>query len=178
MLTKDTTALIVIDVQEKLHRLMPDPQALERASLKLVRGASALGLPVIWAEQYPEGMGQTIPSLRDILPGRPLPKKAFSCLGDPALAQAIAQTGRRSFLLMGIEAHVCVWQTARDLLARGLSVEVVSDCVASRTEHDKQIGLGRIAAAGGQITSVEMCLFELLERAEGPAFKAILPIVK
>jgi nicotinamidase-related amidase len=172
------TALVVIDVQEKLFRVMHHKEQLLDSMIRMVKGAQVLGLPIVWAEQYPKGMGKTLPQLVELLPGAPIEKLTFSCCQHPPLAQAIADTGADRFLLMGIEAHVCVYQTARDLLAQGHHVEVVADCVSSRTEANRRVGLERLAQEGARITSVEMALFDLLHRAEGEAFRAILPIVK
>jgi nicotinamidase-related amidase len=178
MLTRDKAALVVIDVQEKLFSLMHEKEALLDSLQRMIRGAGALGLPIVWAEQYPQGMGPTLPQLTGLLPGAPIPKKTFSCCTHPPLQAALDQTGREQLLLVGIEAHVCVYQTARGLLAQGKHVEVVADCVSSRTKANRKLGLQRIAQEGGRITSVEMALFELLGAAEGPAFKDILGIVK
>jgi len=178
MLEPKQTALVVIDVQEKLYRLMHQKEALLDKLQRMIRGAKAIGLPVVWAEQYPEGMGPTLPELAELIDGRPIPKKTFSLMAHPPLAEAFAATGADELLLVGIETHVCVYQTARDLLARGKKVEVVADCVSSRTASDRQLGLDRIAQEGGKLTSMEMALFELLGKAEGPAFKEVLQIVK
>jgi len=178
MLERDETALVVIDVQEKLYRLMHQKEALLDSLQRMIRGAKALGLPIVWAEQYPEGMGPTLPEIAALIEGEPIPKKTFSLLAHPPLAEAFAATGAQQFLLTGIETHVCVYQTTRDLLAQGKRVEVVADCVSSRTVQNRQIGLERIAQEGGRVTSVEMVLFELLGKAEGPAFKDVLGIVK
>jgi len=178
MLERDKAALVVIDVQEKLYRLMHRKEALLDRLERMIRGAKALGLPVVWAEQYPEGMGPSLPEIAALLDGPPISKKTFSLMAHPPLAKAFAATGASQFLLVGIETHVCVYQTARDLLAAGKQVEVVADCVSSRTAEDRQVGLERIAQEGGRVTSVEMALFELLQQAEGPAFKDVLGIVK
>ena len=178
MLKRDRCALIVIDVQEKLFQVMHEKEALLDSMQRLIKGVKTLGLPIVWAEQYPKGMGTTLPELRLLLKGEALAKLSFSCCGDPGLAAAIARTGCTQFLLMGIETHVCVYQTARDLLSAGHELEVVADCVSSRTADNRDLGLERIVQEGGRVTSVEMCLFELLGAARGGAFKAILPIVK
>ena len=178
MLERDKAALVVIDVQEKLYRLMHQKEALLDALQRMIRGARALGLPIVWAEQYPEGMGPTLPEIAGLIDGEPTPKKTFSLLAHPPLAEAFAATGAEQFLLAGIETHVCVYQTARDLLAQGKGVQVVADCVSSRTAENRQVGLERIAQEGGKVTSVEMVLFEMLKEAEGAAFRDVLGIVK
>jgi nicotinamidase-related amidase len=187
MLTSDETILVLIDVQEKLTAVMDDREALIENLVKLVKALQALGVPVIRLEQNPGRMGNTITPLRELLAEAPaLAKLSFSCWGDAAFRQALTGTGRRKVLLAGIETHVCVYQTAADLLAEGYAVEVVADAVASRRAVDKAIGLDRIRACGrsagdagrSPLTSVETVIFELLRSAEHPAFRTVLGIVK
>jgi nicotinamidase-related amidase len=179
MLEPGKAILILIDVQEKLFRVMYEREALLRSLRQIIRGARELGVPIIWTEQNPEGMGATLPEITELLSGlRPIAKRTFSCCAHPPLLDAILKPGRTQVLLVGIESHVCVYQTAMDLLARGLDVEVVADCVSSRSIENCQIGINRIQQAGGRVTSVEMALFEMLHAAEGPHFKPILQIVK
>ena len=178
MLDAQQTVLAIVDVQEKLARVMPDRPALEDALVRLIRGAAVLELPVLWAEQNPDGLGPTVPAVAEVLSGEPLVKHSFSCWGAAAFREALAATGRRQVLLAGIEAHICIWQTTADLRAAGYEVEVAADATASRAAGNKEVALGRIRAAGGGVTSVETALFELLRTAEGPAFKEILRIVK
>jgi len=180
MIECDNTVLVVVDIQEKLARVIHERDALVSAADKLIRGAAALGLPVVHTEQNPDGLGPTVPELAQHLDGEPITKLAFSCCGEPAFTEALAATaaGRQKVLLAGIETHVCVYQTAADLLAADYEVHVVADAVGSRTPENRAIGLARMKDAGAQVTSVEMALFELLQVAEGPAFKAILKIVK
>jgi len=178
MLTAENAVLIVVDVQGKLARLMHEAEALFNNLSRLIRGATVLGLPVVATEQNPEGLGPTVEEVRRHLPMAPIPKMAFSCCGEPAVVDALEATGRPQVLLCGIETHICVYQTARDLLARGREVHVVADAVSSRTPRNRDIGLEKMRAAGAQVTSVETALFEMVEVAEGPAFKQILEIVK
>ncbi|MCY2929644.1 MAG: isochorismatase family protein [Planctomycetota bacterium] len=178
MLTTDKTLLVIVDIQDKLARVMPERDALAQSASRLIRGANALGVPILFTEQNPAGLGPTVAELRPLLPGEPIVKRAFSCCGERAFVQALRAAGRRQILLAGIETHVCVYQTARDLRADGYDVEVVVDAVASRTPANRALGLEKIRAAGAAVTSVEAALFELLAVAEGPAFKEILKIVK
>ena len=178
MLTRDDAVLLVVDVQGKLARLMHEAQALFDNLSRLVRGATVLRVPVVATEQNPAGLGPTVEEVRPHLPAPPLPKMAFSCLGEPAVVEALEATGRPQVLLAGIETHICVYQTARDLLARGGEVHVVADAVSSRAPGNREVGLAKMRAAGAEITSVETALFEMLEAADGPAFKQILAIVK
>ncbi len=178
MLTRDDPVLLVVDVQGKLARLMHEADALFDNLSRLIRGAAALEVPLVATEQNPAGLGPTVEEVRPLLPAEPIPKMAFSGCGEPAVVEALEATGRRQVLLAGIETHICVYQTARDLLARGWAVHVVADAVSSRAARNREVGLEKMRAAGAEVTSVETALFEMLEAAEGPAFKAILEIVK
>ncbi|MCE2449896.1 MAG: hydrolase [Candidatus Latescibacteria bacterium] len=172
MLSRDHTALVLIDIQGKLASLMHEREALYRQLQILVQGAQVLKLPILWLEQYPKGLGPTIPEVADLLSDQePLAK---TCTFQTQLRQS----DRRQILLAGIESHICVYQTARDLLDSGYQVEVVADAVSSRTAENKVLGLQKMASAGAQITAVEMCLFELLQEAGTAEFKQIAALVK
>jgi nicotinamidase-related amidase len=179
MLAQDHTLLMIVDVQGKLAELMHEREALFRALRRLIQGAQALGLPLLVTEQNPAGLGPTRPEIADLLVGAPnLPKRSFSCLGEPRLREALAAAGRRQVLLAGIEAHVCVYQSAADLVAAGYHVEVVADAVSSRTAANRDIGLRKARDAGAALTCVETALFELLRTADHPAFRPVLAVVK
>jgi len=178
MLDKDETVLVVVDVQGKLARIVHEGDGMIAAAGRLVRGARVLGLPIVWTEQYPEGLGPTVPELAKLLDGEPIAKRTFSCCGEPRFVHAMEQIGRERVLLCGIETHICVYQTARDLRDAGCDVHVVADAVSSRTAGDRQIGLRKMERAGAHVTSVETVLFELQRIGEGPAFKALQKIVK
>ena len=179
MLDKNRSLLIVTDIQGNLAHLMFQRDALYKNIGIMIEGIKALDIPILWVEQYPEGLGPTVPEVASHLEGyMPLSKKTFSSLREPEINKRFNELGRDQVVLTGIEAHVCIHQTAMDLLSRGIETHVASDAVSSRTEFNKLIGLGKIARAGGHITSVETALFELLEIAEGEAFKKILELVK
>ena len=179
MLNPETAALVVIDVQGKLAQLMHAKDDLFDQLGRVIRGCRALDVPIVWAEQYPQGLGPTVPAVARHLEGlEPIAKNAFSCWGDAGFRSALEATGRRHLLVSGIEAHICVYQTARDLLADGYEIEVVVDCVSSRTVSSKAIGLERMRDAGARPTTVEMALYEMLGKAGGERFKKILEIVK
>lgn len=179
MLTVDKCVLIVIDIQEKLAQLMYQKEALFENVQKLIKGTQILGIPIIVTEQYPKGLGPTIPQIATLFPHfKPLPKIAFSCCGDEGFQQELLATNRQQILLCGIETHVCVYQTTVDLLASGYDVSVVADAVSSRSAENREIGLQRIRDEGAKITSVEMALFELMRVAGGPKFKEISNILK
>jgi nicotinamidase-related amidase len=174
------TGLLVIDVQERLAAVMPDDvrATCERRIGDLVALARELALPVIVTEQYPKGLGPTVEPVRAALAAlpahrNPIAKLSFDCLGEPAFAEALAASGRDQWVLAGMETHVCVFQTARSLAARGLTVHVPEDAVASRRPASLQRGLELIAGAGAVITTTETVIFDLLGRSGTPAFKAL-----
>lgn len=179
MLVRENTVLVVIDMQEKLSAAMYEKEAMIQANVKMVTGAAILGLPVVWTEQNPRGLGPTVPQVRELLQGSDaITKLSFSCCGEEPFMKAIQALGRKQVLITGIECHVCVYQTVADLVAMGYEVQVVADAVSSRTQENKAIGLERCKQAGGSITSAETALFELLKKAEGDAFKQMLRVVK
>jgi nicotinamidase-related amidase len=179
MLSRENTILLVIDMQEKLTRVMADKEQLIINLQKLIKGAIALGIPVVLTEQYPQGLGATIPDVITLLPeAKPLAKMSFSCCGDIEIMQTLKNLKPTQVLVAGIETHVCVYQTAADLVKQGFEVHVVVDCVASRTPDNKKVAVHKMRDMGVQVTSVETALFELLKTAENKNFKEISKIVK
>lgn len=179
MLTMSNTVLVLVDVQDKLARLMDQHENLVTNLRKLVQGVQVLGLPILWLEQNPAGLGPTIPELAELLAAqKPIAKLSFSCCGDENFLAALRATGRRQVLLAGIEAHVCIYQTAVDLLKLGYEVEVVADAVSSRASANRELALRKLDQLGVHSTCVEMALFELLGRAVGLEFKAMLKIIR
>jgi nicotinamidase-related amidase len=179
MLSRDRVILCVVDVQGRLAQLMEEKESLFRNLRVLIQGAQILDVPILWLEQNPAGLGPTISEVAELLAGQtPIAKMSFSGCGEPRMLAALASSRRSQVLLAGIEAHVCIYLTAADLLARGYEVEVVADAVSSRTRERKQVGLGKTVALGGSITCTETVLFELLERAEGEQFRAILKLLR
>jgi nicotinamidase-related amidase len=179
MLSRTDTLLVIVDIQEKLVRAMGDREELLLRAGQLVQGARALNIPILCTEQNPKGLGATVPEIATHMPGvQPIAKFSFGCCASEDFLRALQAAGCRNVLMAGIETHVCVYQTAMELLARDYRVEVVADACGSRTSANKRIGLEKMRAAGAAVTSVETALFELLKVAEGPAFKEILRIVK
>lgn len=171
--------LVLIDIQGKLAGLMHDKERLFANLVILVKGARILGVPIVWCEQNPRALGPTIPELVENLSGlSPIEKMSFSCCGDPAFEAAMHRVQRSQAVLCGIESHVCVYQTAADLKAKGLEVAVVADAVSSRSPENKQIALSRMQAEGVCVTSTEMLLFEWLQTAKHPQFKEIAKLVR
>ncbi len=147
--------------------------------LKLIQGASVLELPIIMTEQYPIGLGPTLPEIRQLLPDiKPLEKIAFSCCGEESFMRALREVNRKQVLIIGIEAHVCVYQTAMELARLGYEVNVIVDCTSSRDIGNKKVALSKLSNAGISLTTTEIALFELLKIAKGDKFKQISKIVK
>lgn len=174
----EDTALIVVDMQERLMAVMPDPAGLTDRARRMIEGARHLGLPVVFTEQAPAKLGPTVEPLRALMGEPAIEKVSFSCWDCPTFQDRLSEIGRRELILVGIETHVCVWQTARDLLAAGHRVEVVADAVASRDTANRELALARLRDAGAGITCVEMALFELLRTAGHDAFRAISRLVR
>jgi nicotinamidase-related amidase len=174
-LDSDRTALVVIDVQEGFRRAIRKFDRIAKATATLIEGADAIGIPVVVTEQYPKGLGETVPEVAEHLPEgtRPLEKVVFSA----AEAEGFDLEGRDQALVCGIETHVCVNQTALDLLADGVDVQVAEDAVGSRTDENKRVGLQKMECAGAEITSVETALFELLGRAGTDEFKRVQKLI-
>ncbi|MFH0725430.1 MAG: hydrolase [Pseudomonadota bacterium] len=179
MLTPDKTGLVVIDVQGKLAQVMHNREFLFENLKKLIKGVRVLKIPILWLEQNPAGLGPTLPEIAGLMPDiTPISKMSFSACGNPAFMQSLEAADRAQLLLVGIEAHICVYQTAIDLLKRSYEVQVVADAVSSRTVENREVALMKMRDSGVGLTSVEMALFELLGVAEGRQFKEIAKIVK
>ncbi len=172
LLSRQRAMLVVVDVQEGF-RVYDAFEAVARSCAKLVEAARILDLPRIVSEQYPKGLGHSVPELG--LDGEPvIEKTVFSAVR----AEGFSLSGRDQVVVCGIETHVCVSQTAHDLLQRGIEVHVPADAVGSRHEHDYRWGLERLDRAGAVVTTVEAVLFELLGRAGTPEFKQVQALVK
>jgi len=178
MLQIDDTALLIIDIQGKLASLMYEKERLYDNTVKMLQAARILGLDVICTEQYPQGLGPTVPEISEHLDVETIPKLAFSCCGQEEFGAALARTGCSQVLVAGIETHICVFQTTMDLLAGDYDVHILSDAVSSRTKANWKLGLERMNHAGAVISGVEMALFEMLQVAKGDQFKQIAKIVK
>jgi nicotinamidase-related amidase len=179
MLKMENTALLIVDIQGNLAHAMHEKELLFKNTQTLIKGIQVLGLPILWVEQNPQGLGPTIPEIADILSNiQPISKMSFSSCRNDRFMKALRVLNRKQVLIAGIEAHICVYQTAADLVALGYEVQVVSDAVSSRNRVNKEIGLQKMRDSGVSLTSVETALFELIRVAEGEQFKEILKIVK
>lgn len=179
LMNRDDCIFIVIDYQEKLMPVMQDKQVLEDKVCRLAEGMKKLGIPHIVTQQYTKGIGETIPSVAEAI-GKfePIDKTSFSCMRNETFVDQLEATGRRTAVVCGIESHICVQQTAIQLLGRGYNVYVPADCVSSRSMEDKIYSLTRMGEAGAVITTYESVLYELLGDAKAEEFKAISRIVK
>lgn len=179
MLNPDNTILVVIDVQDRLARVMPDKERLIQSLQKLIKGVRVFDIPVILTEQYPAGLGPTLPEITGLLPDvKPIDKICFSCCDEGRFQEELETLKRKQVLIAGIEAHVCVYQTAMDLHSKGYDVQVVVDGISSRDTENKEVCVMRMTNAGISPTTMEMALFELLKVAKGDKFKQISNIVK
>lgn len=176
---RENAVAVIVDVQERLLPHIDDNTALTSNLITLVKGLNILGVPVKITEQYKKGLGETIPSLRELLPGSwETEKLAFSCCDEPAFVQELGSHTQQTVILAGIEAHICVMQTAIDLKALGYKPVVVADCVGSRVAANKAIAINRMLHEGITVTSCESLLFELCRFAGTDSFKAISKLVK
>jgi nicotinamidase-related amidase len=177
LLERDRAALLVIDVQDRINAVMSSQDHLPRIEV-LVEAFQSLDIPIIASEQYPQGLGSTVESLATILGDTPPAKLTFSCARDDGLRGAVEDSGRQQIVVTGIEAHVCVLQTALDLLNAGYEVHVPYDAVNSRRKSDRKWALRRMASAGAIITATESALFELVERCDTADFKTVAKLIK
>ena len=179
MLAVENTLLLVIDVQEKLLRVMFEKETLISNLLKLIKGCSLLEVPIIITEQNPSGLGTTVRDLLDLVPKvEPVSKFSFSCCTESGFNEKLKSAGRRQILVCGIESHICVYQTSMDLISTGNDVHLVTDCVSSRTPENKEFALRRMVSENIKLTGVEMALFELLRSSKSPHFKAVSALIK
>jgi nicotinamidase-related amidase len=179
-MTPKETLLLIIDVQGKLAAKVYQSELVENNISRLIRACGILDVPVLYTEQYPKGLGSTVQPIKDLLGenNTPVEKISFSCCGSGEFMNQLRRFKRSDILVAGMETHVCVYQTAVELIEFGYNVHLVTDAVSSRTLENKKIGIRCIERSGGISTSTEMAIFELLRVAEGDAFKAISAIIK
>ena len=176
-LTGHHAALLVVDMQDKLLKLIPDHERVVTKLVTLIQGAKLLKLPTWATEQYPRGLGPTAAAIAGLIPDRPA-KTTFHCCAVPQLLEQLYGRNVRHVTVAGIETHVCVAQTALELLDLGFAVQVPADAVASRHRIDWEFALRRLERAGAVVTSTESVLFEWTETADRPEFKAISELIK
>ena len=181
LIGRDSCCLLVVDIQEKLLPAMQDPMLVVRNTGILMQAAARLGIPILVSEQYPQGLGPTVAELRHLAPADAvLSKTSFSCADDPALRQRLADLKRPQAIICGIEAHVCVLQTALGLARANLEISpiVIADATSSRSIANRDAGLVRLRADGVEIATTEMAVFEWLGRAGTPEFKELSRLIR
>lgn len=179
LLDSPNSVLCVVDIQERLMPAMYNQTTILRGSAALVQAAKLLDVPVLVTEQYPRGLGHTVPEMQAVIEGLPVfEKTTFSCFGSMEFDLALKNTARNTLVLCGIESHVCVLQTALDAFNAVDRVVVVADAVGSRAEANHELALKRLRHAGVEVVSVEMTLMEWLRDAKHPKFKEVQALIK
>jgi nicotinamidase-related amidase len=180
LLRKEDSALLLVDIQERFRGAVSGMDGVVRRGGILAKAAARLGIPVFATEQYPKALGPTVEEVRSLLPNpaQVFPKLCFSAAGCEPLAAALKLSGRRQVVLCGVEAHVCVLQTALELQAAGYAVHVAEDAVASRAESDRDAALRRMVRHGVDRVTAEMVVFEWLREAGTPLFKELQALIK
>jgi nicotinamidase-related amidase len=179
-LNPQDAALLIVDVQEKLFPLIDHPCEVLEHALKLIQGCKLLDLPVIISEQYPKGLGSTIPAIKELAgpEAKIFSKTSFSCLNDPVVEKEILDTARSQWIVIGIEAHVCILQTVRSLLKAGKHVVIANDAISSRSIYDFSTAIAELRDMGARISSTETILFDLMRDSKHPQFKALSALIK
>ena len=178
ILVKEKTALLVIDVQQKIIDIVQNKDVLVENTIKLIKGMRILGVPIFFTEQYPKGLGSTIDEIKNEIGTEAIEKMTFSCSGAGDLFQTLIDKNISQVVVCGIESHVCVQQTVLDLIENGFQVNVAADAVSSRREFDLKIALVRMRENKAEVTTTESVLFELLNICGTDDFKSIIKIVK
>jgi nicotinamidase-related amidase len=176
----DNSILVVVDVQEAFRKAIPDfAEVVSRISLA-IRGFQVLGRPIVVTEQYPKGLGRTAEELLLSMPDDAafIEKSTFSSYGELTFVAELEKFQAKQVVLCGIESHVCVNQTAHDLLSNGYQVHLLADCVASRYQHDREAGLNKMYASGVVPSSMEMALFEMMRDSRHEKFKDVQALIK
>jgi nicotinamidase-related amidase len=179
-LDAEKAVLVVIDIQERLVTAMPQDVYLRMRDTvgMLVNGAGLLGIPVVTTEQYPQGIGHTVPELAEACQGTVVEKVSFGCCGEPAFMAALKKLGRSQVILTGMETHVCVYQTVLGLLEDGYHVHLVRDAICSRNKTDFLAGVDNAARAGAVITTAETVLFQMMQKSTHAQFRAVSKLIK
>ena len=176
-LRTDNTACLIVDIQERLTPALHEAERFTAACTLLIQGLHALGIPMMATEQYPQGLGTTLPEIKSLLPDTPFVEKTRFSAVLPETEDFIRRHNAQNIVLIGAETHICMLQTAQDLLAAGFAVFVPQECAASRTAENKANGLQQIREAGGTVSNIESLLFMLLKDAAHPQFKAVSKLI-
>ncbi len=178
MLNVQDTMLVVVDVQSRLVPAIAGADKVLRNIVRIIKGAHILSLPVLGVEQYPRGLGPTVPEIRSLFNEQPIEKISFAATDEEMFVERLKDCNRKQVLLCGMEAHVCVYQSALGLMDVGYEVHLLADAIGSRDPGNKGIAVQRLLSEGVKISSVEMALFELLRTSSTATFKQISELVK
>lgn len=180
LLVAENAILVVVDMQEPFLRHLYEPERVLKNVCALMQGAVAVRVPILGTTQYREKMGDVVSEVKKLLPPLlpPFDKLSFSCYADQAFRSELHRSGRKQVLLCGVESHICISQTAHEIVAAGFQVHVAADAVSSRTEANWKLGLDRMRQGGVLLSSVEAALYEMLQEAGTPEFREVLQIIK
>jgi nicotinamidase-related amidase len=179
VLNKEDAVLLIVDIQERLAVIMKEKDKVVNSCRHLIELAKMQGIPVVVTEQYPKGLGRTLPELQSAVPGyKPIEKTAFNCCGEPAFLTEIKKLGKKQIIMTGMETHICVLQTTIGLLQEGVTVHVVQDATCSRAKENWKTGIAFMRDAGAVVTCTETVLFQLLKVAGTDEFKKISQRIK
>jgi isochorismate hydrolase len=176
----ESTVMLVIDFQEKLAKAM-DSQKIQEVTMntvKLVKSFKILNVPVLYTQQYTKGLGETLSLLKDLLPPHYIEKTTFSCYREPTFVESITKLNRKHIVICGMEAHICVLQSAIDLMSNNYTVTVVSDATISRSHKNHEEAMSFLRCRGAYILPYESIIFMLLQDAKNPLFKEISSLIK
>lgn len=176
--TRENTALIIIDVQERLLPVIANGDELIKNVNTLISGARIIGIPLLFTEQYPKGLGHTCATVQKTSDDRVIEKISFSCLGDDTFMEELKSLDVDHLILAGAEAHICVLNSALDAIERGFTIHLVADAVSSRTMSNRHYGIERLRQSGALICTTEMILFQLLKEAGTKTFREISKLIK
>uniref|UniRef100_UPI0040276912 isochorismatase family protein n=1 Tax=Candidatus Scatousia sp. TaxID=3085663 RepID=UPI0040276912 len=178
-LSAENSLVMIIDIQERLVSAL-DKDIVVSKAIKIASAAKSLGIPVLVTEQYPKGLGNTVPQLKEVLPANAeiVEKTSFNALLEDGMAEKIASYGKKQIVLFGIETHICVHQTAAALLEAGYEVYIIKDACASRSKYEFKQGIDIMHQNGAKISCVEIALFEWLKGAKNPKFKEVQALIK
>lgn len=179
LLDRNRTGLLVVDIQKKILAVMAHPERVVENTVKLIKGFKIIGCPIFVTEQYPKGIGKTVDAIKEVLEDIKVQEKlTFSCCGIEGFIRSIRSRKIDQVVVCGIESHVCVWQTVMDLVHEDFIVVVVRDALSSRKDEDYEAALNRMASQGIGVSTTEMVLFELLEKAGTDEFKEVAELIK
>ncbi len=179
VLNKEEAVLLIVDFQERLAAIMKEKEKVVKSCQHLLELAKMQGIPVVVTEQYPKGLGRTVPELQSAVPDyKPIEKTVFNCCGEPAFVADIKKLGKKQIIMTGMETHICVLQTTIGLLQLGFTVHAVQDAICSRTQDNWNTGIAFMRDAGAVVTCTETVLFQLLKVAGTDEFKRISQRIK